>query len=84
VQRAPAVERIEIPPSHYAFACRRMKEFVRFAGNLAGLGTLDLENLAASAYLQGVFDGYEVSERRRETPAIVRTRELYEDFGDWP
>lgn len=42
---------------HYAFASRRMKAFVEHAAAMARMGTLDLNNLAASAYLQGVWDG---------------------------
>lgn len=58
------IERLEVPQQHYQFAMRRMLPFVKFAGNLAQFGTVDLNNLAASAYLQGVADGAEAIERR--------------------
>jgi len=63
-QRLP-IERIEVPHEHYAFAVRRMEPFVKFAANLASLGTVDLTNLSASAYLQGVWDGAMVASARK-------------------
>ena len=59
-----AVERIEVPAVYYQLAHRRMKHFVALAAGTAACGTLDLENLATSAYLQGVWDSYEAMERR--------------------
>lgn len=66
------VERIEIPQQHFQFASRRMKGFVEFAADLARFGTLDLVNLAASAYLQGLSDCLEAMERRGMALTIDR------------
>jgi hypothetical protein len=44
---------------------RRMDPFVQMAARMAVSGTVDLTNLAASAYLQGVWDGAFVASTRK-------------------
>jgi hypothetical protein len=65
VNRKLPIERLDVPKEHYNFAVRRMDSFVKFAANLAQFGTVDLTNLAASAYLQGVWDGAFVASTRK-------------------
>lgn len=62
--RRLSVEVVEVPIQHYSFAQRRMQDFVQFAASKAASGQIDLGNLAASAYLQGIADAGEAIERK--------------------
>ena len=68
------IERIDVLQSHYDFGARRMKPFVSHAATMASFGNMDLQNLAVSAYLQGVWDGAETILGRRPPLVDVEDR----------
>jgi hypothetical protein len=70
------IERLEVPMPHYTFAARRMKAFVEFAVRTAHIGTLDLNNLAISAYLQGVWDGAVMQAKSKVLPDDIGDTEI--------
>lgn len=66
------IVRREIPMVHYQFAQSRVKGMVSFAGKLASVsGSVDLDNLAVSAYLQGLEDCLETIEGRSDAVGRV-------------
>jgi hypothetical protein len=67
------IEIIEVPTEPHNLALRRMAPFVRHAAEVAALGNLDLNALAASAYLQGVADCGEAFLRIRDEAARINT-----------
>ena len=61
MKRRNQIGRRECPKNIMDLALRRMLPFVRHAAIMSQGGTLDLINLAASAYIQGAVDAFEAA-----------------------
>ena len=68
MKRKPDVEKLEIPIQYYRFGQKRVRPMVRWAASMGQFGVLDLDNLAVSAYLQGVWDGVQIAEKNLIQP----------------